>query len=164
MVGREEPSVNRKLPCVRERITLSKTSYPLFFSSSHLSAPTPLLPHSFSQFPFFIYSSSTPLFFLPRFGSPTSLCSPLFLFLSPFSSRLSPSVCFYFSFFILHSPLFLVYSLIKSPPLPLRHGKVGVWGTLCPPLFFFLIFLFIFIFLTIFHFFSFFCSFIFYFS
>ena len=155
MVGREEPSENRKLPCLRERITLSKKSYPLFFSSLPLfRLPLPFFLSSFVFLPclfsfsfFLFYSSSTPLFFSPRFGSPTFLCSPLFLFFSPFSSRLSPFVCFaffFFSFFILHSPLFFASSLIKSHPLPLRHGEVGVWGTLCPSLFFFIFLFFLF--------------------
>ena len=135
-------------------------SWIILFPFSKLSpkeSPFALAPPSF--FPLLFFSFCFP----PLSTSPLS-----FFFLSssypPFTDLLSLSYldflfffwfAFFFLFFILHSPLFLASSLIKYHPLPLRHEEVGVWGTLCPPLFF-IFYVFFFFLLTIFIFFHFF--------
>ena len=110
----------------QNRIKIQK---PFFFLLLHS------LPFSFLSL---LFVSTSFFFFF--FGS-----SPFLLFFLFFSLYFSWFA--FFSFFILHSPLFLASFLIKYHPLPLRHGEVGVWGTLCPPLFFiFFIFIFYFLF------------------
>ena len=148
MVGREEPSGKPKTSlCEGENHAPQKNPTLFSFLSFSLFGSTPLLPpHSFSQFPFFFYSSSTPLFFFPRFGSPTFLCSPLFLFFSPFSSRLSPSVCFFFSFFYPPLPLIFGFFSYKISSTSLKTWESGCVGDPMSPTVFFLKFFYFFIF------------------
>ena len=93
---------------------------------------------------FFLFFSISPFVFLPTAS-----------FLAPLSYS-SPSLRLLFFFFYPPLPLLFGFFSIKSPPLPLRHEKVGVWGTLCPPLFILFYFIFYFIFFNDFSFFSFF--------
>ena len=113
---------------------------------------------------FFFCSPSTPLFSLPRFGSPTypfllfgSL--PFFLLLSPFcpfslkrrqglmgplkkSSKSSSTPLFSLSHVLALPPFFSFFFFSPPPilsyPFSLKHGRNhDCVGTICPPIFFF---------------------------
>ena len=99
----------------------------LFFLPSFLFSPT-----SFPPIHFFFFGFPLPLHYAP----PPFFFFPLFFFFSLFFSLSSlPTTLF---FFLLHPSK-------KSPPLPLKHGKVEKWVCGSPTMFFYFIFFIIFL-------------------
>ena len=156
MVGREEPSEDQKLPCLRERIMLSKKSYPLFFSSLPLfRLPLPFFlsssvffflfsspAFSLSLFSFLLFFHSPllfPTFWLPHFLMLPSL-SFLFPFFLPFVSFCL--LCFFFFFFYPPLPLIFCFFSYKISSTSLKTWGSGCVGdSMSPTIFFKILFI-----------------------